>query len=149
MDATAMTAYICDTFPGVETTNAYSYTFFFVGAERKLPFATLADSDNEYDRISNLDRPGVYRLNIGIDRDTFRSFFGPETPRLGPNGVIETDHDFTALDVILPHPSYAPQSWVCVLNPGEKTLRLAKALLQDAYDRGVQRARRKELSESS
>jgi hypothetical protein len=29
-------------------------------------FATLVSADNKYDRISNLDRPGVFRLNLGV-----------------------------------------------------------------------------------
>src|SRR3712207_4418866 len=60
MDATEVAAYICETFPGVETTEAYGYTFFFYGSERMLPFATLAHADNEHDRVSDLDRDGAY-----------------------------------------------------------------------------------------
>jgi hypothetical protein len=37
-----------------------------------LPFATIASTGNEYERISYLDRPGVFRLNIGVSRETFR-----------------------------------------------------------------------------
>ena len=37
-------------FEGVETATAQGYTFFFYGPDRKLPFATLATQDNEYDR---------------------------------------------------------------------------------------------------
>jgi hypothetical protein len=144
MDAVQMTAYIHDTFRDVETTTAYGYTFFFLGSERMLPFATLVDADNEHERVSDLDRPGVWRLNIGVSRKTYRSFFGPESPRLGPNGVLE-GHDFTVLDRILPHPHYAPQSWVCVLSPGPETLQVVGRLLQEAYDRAADRAsRRKE-----
>ena len=33
---------ITDTFPGVETATHGGYTFFFYGADRKLPFVTLA-----------------------------------------------------------------------------------------------------------
>jgi uncharacterized protein DUF6194 len=144
MDATEMAAYICDTFPGVETTTAYGYTFFFYGAERMLPFATLAAADNEHDRVSDLDRPGVYRLNIGVSRETYRSFFGRETPRLGPTGIIDPAPDFTVLDRILPHPHYAPQSWVCVLSPGAETSDVVRELLREAYDRAVRRATRRQ-----
>jgi uncharacterized protein DUF6194 len=148
MDATEMTAYICHTFAGVETATAHGYSFFFFGADRQLPFATLAAADNEHDRVSNLERPGVYRLNIGVARETFRSLFGPETPRLGSAGIIDTDHDFSALNQVLPHPHYAPQSWVCVLNPKGDTLQTVQSMLQEAYDRAVDRARRREASKS-
>jgi hypothetical protein len=147
MDATEVTDYICKAFPGVETTTAYSYTFFFYGSERMLPFATLATADNEHDRVSDLDRDGAYRLNVGVSRETYRSLFGDEKPRLGPAGVIDTGHDFTLRDQILPHPHYAPQSWVCVVSPGEETFEVVRGLLREAYDRAVLRATRKEASE--
>jgi hypothetical protein len=148
MDANEVTAYIREAFPGMETTEAYGYTFFFYGSERMLPFATLATADNEHDRVSNLDREGVYRLNVGVSRETYRSLLGDEKPRLGPAGTIEGDHDFTVLDQILPHPHYAPQSWVCVLSPGEETFQVVRRLLREAYDRAVLRATRKEASEA-
>ncbi len=67
--------YIFDTFPGVETAENLGYTFFFYGADHNLPFATLATADNDYDRVSNLNRPGVFRLNIGVGKQTFQSLF--------------------------------------------------------------------------
>jgi hypothetical protein len=146
MDANEVTTYIREAFPGVETTEAY-YTFFFYGSERMLPFATLATADNEHDRVSNLDREGVYRLNIGVSRETYRALLGDEKPRLGSAGIIEGDHDFTVLDQILPHPHYAPQSWVRVLSPGGETFEIVRALLREGYDRAVLRATRKEVSE--
>ena len=148
MDAAEITDYIRETFPGVETTEAYTYTFFFYGAGRMLPFATLATADNEHDRVSELDRDGAYRLNIGVSRDTYRSLLGDDKPRLGPAGVIEGDHDFTLRDQILPHPHYAPQSWVCVVSPGDETFEVVRGLLREAYERAVLRATRKEASES-
>jgi Family of unknown function (DUF6194) len=30
------------------------------------------------------------------------------------------DHDYAAVDRILPHPTYAPQSWISILNPGKR-----------------------------
>ena len=148
MDATAVAAYIREALPGVETTTAYTYTFFFYGSERMLPFATLATADNEHDQVSDLDRDGAYRLNIGVSRETYRSLLGDDKPRLGSAGVIEGDHDFTLRDQILPHPHYAPQSWVCVVSPGEETFEVVRGLLREAYERAVLRATRKEASES-
>lgn len=135
MDESAVVDYITKTFPDVETTEAFGYTFFFYKTERKLPFATLANSDNEYDRISNLDRPGVFRLNIGISRESFQSLFG--TAKVDVN-----DYDYTALDVIMPHPEYAPQNFICVLSPGEVTWERVRSLLAEAYDIAVRRYNR-------
>lgn len=132
--------YITTTFPDVETTTNFGYTFFFYRSERQLPFATLIASDNEYDRISNLDRPGVYRLNIGISRETFQALFGTTK-------VDVSSYDFTALDVIMPHPEYAPQNFICVLSPGAMTSEKVRDLLAEAYDIAVRRFTRRNKGE--
>lgn len=132
MDEQAVARYILETFPDVETTEAYGYTFFFYRDDHMLPFATLAASDNEHDRVSNLDRPGVFRLNIGVSRQTFQTLFGPDGRR------VEA-YDFTALDTLMPHPEYAAQSFVCVLNPGDATAQQVRSLLAEAYERAAQR----------
>jgi hypothetical protein len=139
MDEIVMTQYILDTFADVETSNAFGYTFFFYRAERRLPFATLAIKDDEWDRASDLNRSGVFRLNIGVSRDTYRALFGPPPAPPGPSGIVETGHDFRALDQLMPHPVYAPLSWVCVLNPGPETFETVRPLLAEAYDLAVRR----------
>ena len=138
VDETAIAKYITDTFAGVETAVNYGYTFFFYGPDRKLPFATIATTGNEYERVSNLDRPGVFRLNIGVSRQTFQSLFG----------AIKVDvsiYDFTALDKIMPHPDYAAQYYVCVLNPSEATFEKVRALLAEAYELAVRRHSKREI----
>lgn len=141
MDEVALTQHIIESFAGVETVTAHGCTFFFYGQERKLPFATIAFRDNEYDRASNLDRAGVFRLNIGIRRETYRALFGPQPSSRAATGMIETRHDFTALDQLMPHPTYAPQSWVCVLNPSDETFEVVRGLLAEAYELAVRRDR--------
>jgi hypothetical protein len=101
------------------------------------PFASLANADYDYDRFSNLDRPGVFRLNIGIRKETFQTLFGAGSVNPG-------DWDFTALDRIMPHPEYAAQFFVCVLNPGEATWPTVQKLLAEAHDIAVQRQARRE-----
>ena len=78
----------------------------------------------DFDKLSNLDRPGVYRLNIGLSKGKFEALFGPD-PLAG--------QDFTALDRILPHPAYWKMHWACVLNPSAGTFESVKPLLADAY----------------
>lgn len=90
MNETTITQYITDTFTGVETAQNFGYTFFFYRSDHKMPFATLAASDNDYDRVSNLDRPGVFRLNIGVSRQTFQSLFGSKA-------IDTSSYDFTVL----------------------------------------------------
>ena len=48
---------------------------------RGFPSATLVTNDS-YDRASNLSRPSILRLNIGVGKDTYRTVFGPQPPRL-------------------------------------------------------------------
>ena len=139
MDEKSLTDYITNTFAGVETTTNLSYTFFFYGSERMLPFATIASTGNAYEQVSRLDRPGVFRLNIGVSKPTFQSLFGT-------GKVAVAAYDFTALDTLMPHPEYAAQSWLCVLNPSAATLQTLQPLLHEAYELAVKRANRRKTS---
>jgi Family of unknown function (DUF6194) len=155
MDESSIIRYITDTFAGVDVLRpgaddepaiARGDTFFSYDPDRNLepkhrfPFATIVTKDyGEFDRASNLDRPGVFRLNIGISKETYRSLFGPQPSPPAANGVVDTGHDFTALDQLIPHPVYAPQSWVCVLNPSDATFETVRPLLAEAYDLAVKR----------
>ena len=136
MDEQTITRYILDIFSDVETTDAFGYTFFFYRDDHMLPFATLARTDNEHDRVSNLDRPGVFRVNIGVGKQTFQTLFGAEGRRV-------EEYDFTALDTLMPHPDYAAQSFICVLSPGDATAQQVRLLLAEAYERAVQRYQRR------
>jgi hypothetical protein len=139
MDEKTITDYIIGTFAGVETVTNLGYTFFFYGSERMLPFATLATKDNEGDRVSNLDRQGVFRLNIGVSKPTFQALFGTDK-------IDVSTYDFTALDMIMPHPDYAAQSFLCVLNPSDTTFQKLQPLLAEAYELAVRRATRRKTS---
>ena len=105
---------------------------------------TLASSDSEYDSVSRLDRPGVFRLNIGVRPETYTTLFGERPKNPGPSGVVETGHDFSALNELLPHPTSAPQSWICVLQPTPECFeQTVVPLLWEAYDLAVKRGERR------
>jgi hypothetical protein len=140
MDESSVANYITENFPGVETTTNFGYTFFFYKSDHMVPFATIASSDNEYEQISNLDRPGVFRLNIGVSRETFQSLFGTAKVDVG-------SYDFTALDVIMPHPDYSPQNFICVLSPSEATFEKVRVLLAEAYEIAVRKYNRRNKEE--
>src|SRR3954454_6897560 len=96
---------------------AWGDSFFYYGAERNMPFATIVVSDYPgFDEASDLDREGVFRLNVAVGREGFTELLGP------PPGAL-ADVDYTGLDIVLPHPVYATQSWVSILNPSEDTAR--------------------------
>jgi hypothetical protein len=89
-------------------------------------WATLIRSD-AHDQVSDLSRPGVFRLSIGLPRRRYDELVaGIEAP------------DFAATDVLMPHPVYADHGWVCVLNP-ERTWPEVETLLDDAHDFAVRK----------
>jgi hypothetical protein len=132
LDEAFLTNYLTSTFENVKTTVNLGYTFFIYRDDDMLPFATIASTGNEYEKISKLDRPGVYRVNIGVSRETFKSLFGTNKPDVSA-------YDFTALDTIMPHPDYSAQSFICVLSPSEVTFERIKPLLAEAYDIAVKK----------
>ena len=137
MDQASMIQYIIDTFDGAETVTVDDNTFFFYDSERKFPFATLMTNDVN-DQASNLNRPSVYRLNVGVSKETYRSLFGAPPARPGASGIVETGHDFTTLDQLMPHPVYANMYWVCVLSPSAATFQTeVQPLLAEAYQTAV------------
>ena len=114
MNDAEISRYITDTFEGVDVVVASDASFFFYNPDSTLPpdhrfpFVTIVTSD-AYDQFSNLNRPSVFRLNIGIGKQTFRSRFGlPKAPAGGDDAAesddTSSDHDFTALDQLMPHP---------------------------------------------
>ncbi len=144
MDETAVSDYITGTFTGVETVSANGDTFFFYDPTKMMPFATLVRS-NFNDTASDLDRPGVYRLNIGVSKATFVGHFG-ERPPLPDDADAPTSspHDFTALDTLLPHPVYGRMYWVCILNPSDATFdETVRPLLAEAYEAAVRKQDRR------
>lgn len=137
MDSPLIASYITDSFRDIYPVAAWGETSFFYNPDRRLPrgiyFATLKDKDGEHDAASQLYRPSVFRLNIGISKPTYRALFGPQPARPTAGGVVETGHDFSALDQLLPHPVYGWMSWVSVLNPSDATFHAVKPLLAEAH----------------
>ncbi|KQX92288.1 DUF6194 family protein [Variovorax sp. Root473] len=118
-----ITQHLIDMLGGGHFEVADDNTFFFHGADNKFPFATIVTKDNEFDSASNLNRPGVFRLNMGVSKETFRGLFGEAEP----SGI-----DDTALDRLMPHPVYARMYWVSVINPSAATFETVKPLLAEA-----------------
>ncbi len=145
MDMFSIAQYIQKTFVDVYPIAAWGETSYFYNPERMLPrgiyFATLKEKDGQNDSASNLNRSDVFRLNIGISKLTYRSLFGQQPSRPQAGGVVDTGHDFTALDQIIPHPVYGWMSWVSVLNPSAATFEAVKPLLMEAYGVAVSKYR--------
>lgn len=130
MDQASITQYVLSMFDGVDADTSTGDTFFFYDPARKFPFATIVTRDNDFDNVSKLDRPSVFRLNIGVSKPTYQSLFASV-------GAADEVYDFTAMDRLMPHPIYGRMYWVCVLNPSAQTFESVRPLLADAYDLSV------------
>jgi hypothetical protein len=125
---------------------AWGDSFFYydpdgTAADRRMPFATIVTKDYDgFDTASDLDRPDVFRLNIAVGRTRFEELLG-YPPAAHAERSAGLDH--TVVDQLIPHPVYASQGWVAILNPGEATAELARTLLAEARDRAAQRHRRR------
>jgi uncharacterized protein DUF6194 len=124
-DVEALVRYIQETYPQTDTVEAMNAYFFSLDPEKHWPnYATLVTTD-EHDDASDLERPGVFRLNLGVDRETFEQI-----------AANDPEPDFTALDRLLPHPVYGQQHWISILNPSDDTFRdTVVPLLALAHDR--------------
>lgn len=104
---------VTDAFPDAVIARIDSAVFFSLDEKHWPNFATIVWTD-EHDEgaPSNLARDGVYRLNVGVDRETFQRLVGSAT-----------DPDYAAFDRFVPHPVYAKQRWISILNPSHATVR--------------------------
>jgi len=124
---------------------AWGDSFFFYDpegdepADQRLPFATIVTQDYDgFDMASNLNRNGIYRLNLAVGRVRFGQLVGYPPAQ---HAAHEGDFDYSELDCVLPHPVYAAQAWVSILNPGDKTSALARSLIVEAHRRAAERHR--------
>ena len=132
MNENSISEYISGSFDDVQIETSEGNLFFFHGDDHKFPFVTLVTSD-AYDTVSDLNRPGVFRLNIGVSGLTYNSLF-PAPGDAG--GVSHEAHDYTALNRLMPHPVYGSMYWVCILNPDDTTFHeIVAPLLAEAYTR--------------
>jgi hypothetical protein len=148
MNEAEISRYITETLKGVDVVVASGDRFFFynpdssVPPDHKFPFITLVTSDL-HDQVSNLNRPSVFRLNIGIGKQTFQALFGgPKRSAEGDSpaegDAADGDYDFAALDQVMPHPVYGRMYWVCILNPSDEAFESqVRPLLAEAYELAV------------
>lgn len=121
---------------------AWGDTFFYVldknGEPRKMPFATIVTKDYPgFDTESQLDRGGLWRLNIEVGKEKFERLFG-----FWPRALDEHrgKFDFAALDKVFPHPLYGAHGWASIINPTEPSRGTIVALLDFALNRASSRA---------
>jgi hypothetical protein len=135
-DPEAIARTIRETWPDTDVVEAMGAAFFSLDPDKHWPnFATIVTTDeHDVGTPSSLSRPGVFRLNLGVGRATFQRLVGSMA-----------DPEYAAFDRLLPHPVYAKQLWISILNPSDATFRdVVLPLLTEAHDRlAAQRARHK------
>ena len=132
-DPGEITRWITTVYPKTVVATAMGATFFSLDEAHWPNFATIVTTDeHDMGNPSHLARPGVYRLNIGVGKATFERLVGSMV-----------DPDYAALDTLLPHPTYAAQLWISILNPSRATFDdVVVPLIAEAHDRlAAQRAR--------
>ena len=116
---------------------AWGDLFFYYAPDGVLPtgqpFATVVTKDYPGEPSSGLDRPGAFRVNVGASSSEYASAAG------AADGV-----DPTTRDVVQPHPTYAAQGWLCVVDPGPRAWTSLLALLASAHGRAKARGDRRE-----
>lgn len=130
----AIRDWITATYPDTVVAEALGATFFSLDQRHWPNFATIVTTDeHDMGNPSDLARPGVFRLNIGVGKATFERLVG-----------AMTDPDYAALDRVIPHPVYAKQRWVAILNPSRATFEeTVKPLIDEAHERLARQMRRR------
>lgn len=137
---------------------AWGDAFFYYAPDGQMPrtvqpYATVVTKDYPDDTTSDLDAEGRWRVNIHVDRATFRELTGQghystgrgtsgresseressERESAGTAAAGTTTVDHAAADVVLPHPVYGSAGWIAVVNPGPATADTVLRLLRDAH----------------
>jgi hypothetical protein len=126
-DPEAIKRTILERHPETVVAEAMGATFFSLDQSSWPNYATIVTTD-EHDtgapsRLT--EREGAFRLNLGVGKATFERLVG---------GMEEPD--YAVPDTILPHPVYAKQRWISIVNPRDATFRdVVLPLIDKAHDR--------------
>ena len=143
MDINELKKRIVESFPGSYVQEAAGDWFFLYNEDIYSPFATIVTSDTDFDSASNLNRQGFYRLNIGVEKETFKSLFGHIKANKGLGAYLESGLDFTEVNKLFPHPVYGNQYWISVINPDRETFNTVMPYLSEAYQKVVKKVDKK------
>jgi hypothetical protein len=90
--------YCLEKFEGTVLVNSWGEKGVFYNPDNTLKrgvyTVTVKEKDGDNDKSSNLDRKGVFRVNLGLRKSTFEELFGfiPKRPPAG--GIVEIDYNF-------------------------------------------------------
>jgi hypothetical protein len=111
---------------------AWGDAFFYYSPDGTIPttqpFATIVTKNYPGDEMSQLNRPGAFRVNIVAGKQEFEEILGV-TPREAADAP-QADRD----DAIAAHPQYGTAGWLSVVNPSSHTEPHVRELLDSAYN---------------
>lgn len=120
---------------------AWGDTFFYArkpsGEIPRMPFATIVTKDyGDFDRESNLNRGGLFRVNIEVGKMKFEELFlmKPEEFQAKRN-----EFNFATIDRFFPHPIYGSNGWISIVNPGHESIDEVNALLTFSLEQALAR----------
>lgn len=126
---------------GVIPKSSWGETSLFYNPGKVLPngvyFCTIKEKNGDNDKSSELDREGIFRLSIGLTKDSYEKLFGQKPKRPAKGCIIDTEHDFTSINTLMPHPIYGWMSWAQILNPEKTTFMEIYPLIKEAHANAV------------
>jgi hypothetical protein len=141
IDIDEIDRFVVSQLDGVDIRKTWGERSYFYNPEHRFAhgayFLTIKDKDGQNDRASWLDRPGVFRLSMGLPKPAFIELLGHLPLRSAKGQAIEGPWDFTELDRIMPHPVYGWMGWIAVLNPSARSFDACRPLIAAAYGKAV------------
>ncbi|MDV6232609.1 MULTISPECIES: DUF6194 family protein [Rhodococcus] len=121
---------------------AWGDAFFYYSPDGTIPttqpFATIVTKNYPGDELSQLNRPGAFRVNIVAGKQDFERILG--VPPREAAHAPQADSD----DVIAAHPQYGTAGWLSVVNPSAQTETHVRELLDSAYNVAKSRYERRQ-----
>ena len=138
---------ICSLCSGIVPKASWGETALFYNPDRLLPngiyFCTLKEHDGSHDKAASLDRPGVYRVALGLTPLSYERLLGPQPARPAKGGVVSTGHDFSVINQLMPHPIYAWMYWMQILSPTPEMFATLIPLILESHQAAIRKFQRK------
>lgn len=113
--------------------------------KRGVYILTVKEKDGDNDKSSDLNREGIYRVNLGVRKPTFIRLFGEIPKRADAGNTVDMNYNFAELDQIIPHPIYAWMGWISVLNPTAETFDKLKPFILESYEYAQEKFRKRKI----
>lgn len=133
--------YVTRNFYGVKPKASWGETALFYNPDNILPngvyFCTLKEQDGDNDSASNLNREEVFRLSLGVGKAAYADLFDTPPQRPAKGETVDIEQDFSELDNLMPHPTYAWMGWIAINSPSSDSFTQIVEHIQTSYDRAL------------